>query len=269
MVNHLGYGEEINQYLTIEEQQAILMRFVRQKQAEEKRKEYWAKVSEPITTRLTVEKMLDIAVNRGREIAQLESWDKDFVLHSHLLHIWEKLAMYFVGDERCGLNLNKGILLYGNVGASKTTMMRCFSVNPIQSYQVVNTQKIVLEFNNQRRGEDSNDNGIVVAKYSKPQRQQYKFDNYMQEWKGWCFDDIGSEKLGQFYNQKDVNVMEEVFQLAYDNHLMRGAKTHGTTNLTSEQLKIRYDTTGRVYSRLRQMFNLVPFPETAPNLRLI
>jgi DNA replication protein DnaC len=79
-----------------------------------------------------------------------------------------------------------------------------------------------------------------------------------------CFDDLGVEPMGRHYGQ-DCNVMGEILLSRYELFLKSKLKTHATTNLNAEELEERYGS--RVRSRMREMFNLIAFDESARDKR--
>ena len=80
----------------------------------------------------------------------------------------------------------------------------------------------------------------------------------------YCFDDIGMEPDAKRYGN-DCNVMSEVLLDRYDQFVRRGMTTHLTTNLNASALEELYG--DRVRSRLREMCNLVCFPDEAQDRR--
>jgi len=62
------------------------------------------------------------------------------------------------------------------------------------------------------------------------------------------------------------NTMAEILLLRYDLFMEQGMITHATTNLNSAGLEERYG--NRIRSRMRQMFNLVAFPQTGADKRI-
>ena len=91
-----------------------------------------------------------------------------------------------------------------------------------------------------------------------------------------CFDDLGVEPTGRHFGQ-DINVMGEILLSRYDllvpsdGNVTRGLSkgkrifTHCTTNLNAHEIEARYGS--RVRSRMRQLFNLIPFDERSVDKR--
>lgn len=163
--------------------------------------------------------------------------------------IIRKLILYHVGDrelcEEAGIDLNKGILLLGPIGCGKTTMMQLFQLLSFreQRYRIIPTKKIAFEF--QASGYE------VIHRIGKSTAPI-------------CLDDLGLEQSIKFYGN-DCNTIAEILLQRYEMYRQEGVLTHATTNLTSSELENLYG--NRVRSRMREMFNLVSFPESVPDKR--
>lgn len=170
-------------------------------------------------------------------------------------NIVKNLCCYFTGDKRFKGDLNKGILLYGSVGIGKSALMRFFMLNQIATYRVVSCRDIESDYS--KLGEDT------VKRYSYLQTVAINSNTFGHREIGVCFDDLGTEVNGKHYG-KEKNVMSEIILNRYDNQL-ENKYTHVTTNLDSEQLKSEYGE--RVLDRMRQMFNIIAFPDSAKSRR--
>lgn len=171
-----------------------------------------------------------------------------------------QLCRYFAEDPEFestqGLQLNKGLLLFGGVGVGKTTLMRAFTKNQRNSYVIKMTRAIEDDF--------SQDGDKVLKAYSGLYYpKDIQSNPYKHEAFGICFDDLGTEPISKYYG-KDSNVMAEVILNRYDKNLPFSI-THITTNLSTAEMKSRYGT--RVTDRMREMFNLLSFPTEAPSRR--
>lgn len=163
--------------------------------------------------------------------------------------ILKKLMAYAIRDEEyCkehGIDPDKGILLVGTIGCGKTSLMQLFNVitHPHRRYIVKPTRAIAGEFLQ---------NGYeTIIKYGSTD-------------KIYCFDDLGIESNKKHFGNES-NVMAEILLNRYDLLRNRGIITHATTNLNANELEKLYG--NRVRSRLREMFNLITFPEDAKDLR--
>jgi energy-coupling factor transporter ATP-binding protein EcfA2 len=173
---------------------------------------------------------------------------KHFKIFDEDKDIIYKLSNYFIRDmEKCemeGIDPEKGILFSGPVGCGKTSLMKLLKfIVPLQRpYAVVPCRNIVFAFNHL---------GYKVI-------EDYGNGSFF------CFDDLGVEPMGRHYGQ-DCNVMGEILLSRYELFLKSKLKTHATTNLNAEELEERYGS--RVRSRMREMFNLIAFDESARDKR--
>jgi hypothetical protein len=79
-----------------------------------------------------------------------------------------------------------------------------------------------------------------------------------------CFDDLGIEtSIKHFGNE--CNTMGEILLSRYELMKYDGVITHATTNLNADDLEKLYG--NRVRSRLREMFNVISFPESTSDKR--
>lgn len=163
--------------------------------------------------------------------------------------ILKKLMAYAIRDEEycreLGIDPDKGILLVGTIGCGKTSLMQLFNIitYPHRRYIVKPTRAIAGEFLL---------NGYeTILKYGSSD-------------KIYCFDDLGIENNKKHFGNES-NVMAEILLSRYDLLRSRGIITHATTNLNANELEKLYG--NRVRSRLREMFNLITFPEDAVDLR--
>ena len=174
-------------------------------------------------------------------------------------HVMDILSRYFTGDEsisELGYSLKKGIMLLGNVGCGKTTIMKYFAKNPKQSYLVTSCRKPAELF----------------EEYGSPEMERYYSNEpapanniFRQENFGYCFDDLGTEEtmVKHFGNTK--NVMTEILLNRYEKIDSLGFSTHLTTNLSFDEIQSLYGT--RVRSRMREMFNVITFDPNAKDRR--
>lgn len=231
-------------------------KFKRQKESKILTNEYLKKINEEVEQK----KEFDIAkysfavvYNIFKEVGlSMEDnvLDKNFdiIFTTEYSRLFVKLQSYFTGIK-CGLDPNKGIALMGNIGNGKTTLMKAFSGNPIQKYNVVTCRTIVDQYDMEGKG--------AVLRFSTPSKSKF----YKDEITGFCFDDVGLEEAGKFYGKK-VNVMEEVFLNLYDKKgQINFNTTHITTNDTPQELQAKFDL--RVIDRMKDMYNFVSLNETS------
>lgn len=151
-----------------------------------------------------------------------------------------KLCQYFGKDEECNLDLNKGILLSGDCGVGKTSMMTIFHLmgkSLLQStnsdlfwFQMINCNDLVEEFENEE---------TETATFHK----KYKTGNKY-------FDDFGTERMASKYGKS--NLMQEILEKRY---LDLRWKTYLTSNLSEKEINEKYGF--RVYDRIFEQFNFI------------
>ncbi len=190
----------------------------------------------------------------------------NYTPNGHFDDILNVLAMYFTGSgefEQQGENysLEKGILIWGNVGVGKTTLMRLFQTNTYQPYRLVDVNDLVSKFS-QQAGSDVKQK--FIYKYGNLFSQKTPLERSVgtHQGIGVCFDDLGTEDDQNDFGK--INIMERIFLLRYQNNLPFNC-THVITNLSARQIAERYGE--RVADRFKQMFNLVAFDEGAKSLR--
>lgn len=161
----------------------------------------------------------------------------DFTIDDHNRQPITTVAAWLAREGRQGMDLNKGLLLVGNVGSGKTLLMRAVRSAMQQAYGSQFGMRPCSE---------------MVRAFT---------DGGYSDIEGWmtaphvCFDDLGTESEAVHYGKR-TNLMAEVIEVRYD-RLQSGRKcwTHITTNLGTDQIRERYGE--RAFSRLRHMTNLV------------
>lgn len=198
----------------------------------------------------TAGELLAHVIDRGCELFRNGTLDQPFVLDGDNLDIYQQLSGYFSGDFDtwpCKLNPRKGLLIFGGYGCGKSIAMRLFASNPVRSYRLVSGRAI---------GEAFRLNGDV-CEYKHRFGNQCSSKFFGQKEIGLCIDDLGAERAdGRNYGSGYS--LGDLLQDRYDNPQLR-AWTHATTNATKDELYEAYGP--RVYDRLREMFNVLEFPE--------
>jgi hypothetical protein len=194
---------------------------------------------------------LEFLEKRGRE-----RYGSEFKIDQNEHAIIYKLLAYFLRQEReaaaLGLDLRKGILLIGPVGCGKTAVMMLMKLiaTPACNYTMRACREIMFE---------STDNGFeVIASYSR-----YSFTGSGP--RTYCFDDLGAEKEAKIFGNL-CSVMGEILQSRYDLFISTGMITHVTTNLHAYGIEKAYGK--RVRSRMREMMNVVLYPNDARDKRV-
>lgn len=177
----------------------------------------------------------------------------NFVLDDSNTKVLEWLCLYFTGSKDFekidpSYKLSKGLLLVGNVGCGKTTIMRLFASNQKASYNVIGCNKVADMY--AELGPE------LLHRYSDFTQVPTSLDTFYQNKVGICFDDLGTESLKKHYGDS-ANTMEQIILNRYANALPFDY-THFTSNLSSEEIEERYGT--RVRSRMREMLNLIELP---------
>ena len=237
--------ESFNDVLSHEEIQLCLTIAKENKLAEIALKEYWENIKNPPPPELISEdKFYSIVIEKAKsEIPK-------FSLSQDEERIYRVLSLYFTNTEEFeamgdDFSLNKGLVLYGNVGCGKTTALKLFSHNPRQSFAVISCIKVANEFS--KHGIEAVEKffGMLVSGVPKL--------TYGQKELGICFDDLGTESKKKHFGE-EANVMEQIILSRYDSK----CPTHMTTNLSPDQIEEFYG--ARVRSRMREMFNVIEFP---------
>lgn len=157
--------------------------------------------------------------------------------------VYNALFNYFLDIPDPNYDLNKGILILGDVGTGKTTIMRHFqrflSFGSKNVFKIAESRLIVRDYLK---------SGIVgIEKWTFDLKAEGKHMNL-------CIDDLGLEsEEAANYGQK-IDVMGEVIADRYQLFIKFGIKTHAISNLGSD-LKTKYDE--RISDRFREMFNIV------------
>lgn len=188
---------------------------------------------------------------RGKEL-----YGEKFRIHEADHEIIFKLIVYFVGDilnaEKHGIELQKGILLTGPIGCGKTSLMSLmrFVPPPERNHIMKSCRDVSFEF--------IQEGYEVIGRYSR-----MSFTSHHP--KIYCLDDLGAEQTLKYYGN-ECNVIGEILLSRYDQFISQKMITHLTTNLSASEIENTYG--NRVRSRMREMFNLLAFKDSAADKRL-
>lgn len=160
----------------------------------------------------------------------------------------KQLCCYFANDERSSLDRTKGILLMGDIGNGKTSIMKFFQVNQLHGFKTEWMVDVVSDY--KMHGEA----GVKGFNLNfKTTANVYGFETY-----GFCLDDIGTEEIPARHYAESKNVFSEIIQARYNNiSLVPFNSLHITTNKTPDELLELYGS--RCYDRMKEMFNVVTF----------
>lgn len=171
------------------------------------------------------------------------------------------LCMYFTNDAEFSRQLirtdnagreyygdmDKGIMLVGDVGTGKTTLMRCFGSNQRGTYDLVQVPMLCDLY--------AEDGKKTIDVFSELRQVIPDRDNFFQRYVGQWFDDMGTEREKKHFGNAK-NVMSDIILNRYNNkHLFGFHYTHITTNLTNQLIEEMYGS--RELSRIYEMFNII------------
>lgn len=182
-----------------------------------------------------------------------ETFSKSFILNPKDYPLIFKLMIYFYQDqyhaEKYDIDLQKGLLLTGPIGCGKTSLMTLIQQLsfPAPKYQLVSSRQVALQFM---------ESGHAAIKHysSVTSRSPQVF----------CFDDLGTETTVKYFGN-NTNVMAEIMLLRYDLFVQSRIPVHVTTSLSASGIEKMYGS--QVRSRMREMFNLLPFSGDANDKR--
>lgn len=202
-----------------------------QKYYRQKTSQYFEKIKHPKEFTVSNQVFLRMCLDKLKALTGSEEMTKEF----------NTLFNYFTGGIS-GLDPNKGLMLIGNIGCGKTTLMKVFMEN-LNPYRMVSCREVSEHW--KKTGDISKYCTMIMASALAPTA----FGNRDS---GICFDDLGIENKTKNYGD-EINAMEEVILNWYDKK--RFNRIHITTNLNPEEIEQKYGK--RVRSRMREMFNQV------------
>ena len=125
-----------------------------------------------------------------------------------LVHFYQDKA----GAEKYNISFRKGILLSGQVGCGKISLMNIIRYfhHPNYRFMMKPCRNVSFEF--------IQEGYSVIQKYSK---QSFKNDNP----RTYCFDDLGTENNLKYYGN-ECNVLTEILLSRYDLFVSRQMLTH-------------------------------------------
>jgi len=211
-------------------------------------------LKEPEPLKFTTEQYLDYVKNRllqDNKPFEIDEWNSSVIT---------TLAEYFTDNpdfERRGdgYSLNKGLILFGNVGCGKTYIMNAFNLNPKLSFGIFSARAINIEF--------AQFGWVVSKKYSSLFTRTYPA--FGQTKIGLCIDDLGTEENKKHFGDS-ASVINDIIENRYFNRdEVPFYATHITMNLTSDEVEQFYGT--RLKDRMREAYNVITFNPDAPSRR--
>lgn len=201
-------------------------------------------------TRSTSQKRSDLQKSSDRENILRQAIEvagekiSAFVMDKYAEEFLYSLCLYFCNDPRFESekrgSLKKGLLISGNVGTGKTSMVRLFTANIKSPFRAVSCQSIVDLY--QQGGLDE------LSRYIMPAGSVNNWNS------GYLFDDLGAEDFPVKHMGNSRNIMAWIIGKRYDNvRNIPFERTIITTNLQPGQISEFYGE--RIRSRLREMCN--------------
>lgn len=172
-----------------------------------------------------------------------------FELTPEIDEIYQRGFKYFHSDETCGLDLNKGLYVYGVFGVGKTMFFKVMlaylhSIN--KGFRYTTSDQLCSNF--------SISGFEAIEEYSVV--HQKMLDNASP-----CnlfIDDVGQGANDVRHFGTTTNVIVEILQRRYRCFTDAGLMTHISTNLEPKEIK---EVFGQyIYSRAKEMFNPILFP---------
>lgn len=165
-----------------------------------------------------------------------------FVVDSSIKELMNNLYYYVNDDAKGSLDIKKGILLWGDIGTGKSTIIRItgellrFKGN---GYKTVNCSWLTTQYAHIGLEALNSSTYNEVDMTYKPVNR--------------AFDELGREPIPARHYGNELNVMQYVFQCRYE--LRDMVKTFATTNLRPDSIEKIYGT--YIADRINEMFNIV------------
>lgn len=175
--------------------------------------------------------------HRNTITSYTKSIEPDFLFNENAIKLYKGMFMYFTGNK--GLNLNKGIWLYGDTGCGKSLVFDVFKaytmhIIKVNSFRCYLNSKIIDDF--KRDGSSTLE----------------KFDWKGKETQTVYIDDLFNKTSTVNHFQNFENLSESIIDIRY-RMFQRGKLTHVTSNFSPAET----DIDGRSIGRASEMFNII------------
>jgi len=199
----------------------------------------------------------DFIIEKGRKIIH-----PNFNITDQDWEIIKKLLAYFLENkayaDKYGIDLNKGLVLSGPIGCGKTSFFKIIHVLSQANFskckfRTHTCREVSFEFASK---------GIpTILDYSTKSFS----DNDKSKPLIKLFDDLGAERSIKHFGN-EMNIMAEILISRYELFTSHKMLTYITTNLNASEIGQVYG--DRVRSRIREMCNLIAFPEEMKDKRV-
>lgn len=199
------------------------------------------------TDSLTIEQLTALFFHAARKVCPGFRLTEEISASVGLLFDWA-LRVRAAG----AIDPDKGLLLYGSVGAGKTTMIHI--IREFASY----VRPVTL---GRYRGDTFGEPYSFAVVSCRNACDRFT-DSYYRGIRDYCrapaicFDELGAESIPTLHYGTAENVMAYIIGARYD-RLRDLRATHFTTNMAPRDIRAAYG--DRIYDRLREMVNFVEF----------
>ena len=172
---------------------------------------------------------------------KVEEKGKGMLPDFKMLEIYTILTEYFSRSKQFterGYDINKGILVVGDIGTGKTVAFDVFKEilrGTTRYFQITSSRQLIRDY--------TIDGAKVLNKWGRESMTPVYFD------------DLGLEEVNVKMYGNTANVMSEILLDRYDNFKRSGVITHASSNLGAKEFQKIYGE--RVRDRMREMFNFI------------
>ena len=173
-------------------------------------------------------------------------YESNFKVDKNNQRALKEMLLYFTGNELFSGNLNKGLMLIGEVGTGKSLLFKIFKkytkdVIRTNGYQMHPAIDIIDNVNIQ--GVEC----LNIYSNNFEGKQAHPIRCYI--------DDIATNREKVKHYGTEINVIEQLLSLRYNVFQRYGTLTHISSNKYPEELSAQYDE--RIIDRMKEMFNII------------